>query len=299
MEFVAIDVETANTNRASICQIGIARYHNGELAEEWSSLIDPEDHFDAVNTGIHGISARDVADKPTFPQIADRLAVFLNGSICISHTPFDRVAIDRVLEKYGLPLFDTTWLDSARVTRRAWPELSRSGYGLANVCEKLGYSFTHHDALEDAKACGYVFLAAIEQTGLGVTQWLQRIEQPIESKKSTTGQAIKTEPNPGGELYGEVLVFTGSLDMPRREAANLAASLGCVVAPHVTRKTTILVVGDQGTRKRAGKEKSSKHMRAEQLISKGQNIRILNESDFQYIMNNNRTDGKCALILTS
>ena len=45
MNFVAVDVETANSDRASICQIGIAVFKDGKLADEWVSLINPEDHF--------------------------------------------------------------------------------------------------------------------------------------------------------------------------------------------------------------------------------------------------------------
>ena len=53
MEFVAIDVETANADMASICQIGLAKYKDGVLLKEWTSLINPEDYFDFINIGIH------------------------------------------------------------------------------------------------------------------------------------------------------------------------------------------------------------------------------------------------------
>lgn len=289
MNFVAIDVETANADMASICQIGVAKYKNGELAEEWSSLVDPEDYFDFINIDIHGITEEDVAGKPTFPEVASQLADFLNGAVCVSHTHFDRVSISRALEKNELPGFDTTWLDSARVARRAWEEFSWGGYGLANVCNKIGYEFNHHDALEDAKASGRVLLAAIERTGLDISAWLKRVNQPIDPNNISTGAAIKRDGNPEGEFYGEILVFTGALEIPRREAADLAASIGCAVAAGVTKKTTLLVVGDQDISKLAGKEKSSKHIKAEQLIKKGQSIRILKESDFKELVNHAAT----------
>ena len=66
----------------------------------------------------------------------------------------------------------------------------------------------------------------------------------------------------------------------RGEAADMAAKIGCTVADGVTKKTTILVVGDQDVRKLAGQEKSSKHRKAEDLIEKGQTIRIVRETDF-------------------
>lgn len=289
MDFVAIDVETANADMASICQIGVAKYSDGKLIEEWSSLVDPEDYFDFINIDIHGITEEDVAGKPTFPKLVSKLGSLLNGAVCVSHTHFDRVSIARAIEKYGLPNFDTTWLDSARVARRAWEEFSWGGYGLSNVCDKIGYEFNHHDALEDAKASGRVLLAAIERTGLDISAWLKRVNQPIDPNNVSTGAAIKRDGNPEGELYGEILAFTGALEIPRREAADLAASIGCAVAAGVTKKTTLLVVGDQDISKLAGKEKSSKHIKAEQLIKKGQSIRILKESDFKELVNHAAT----------
>ncbi len=81
-------------------------------------------------------------------------------------------------------------------------------------------------------------------------------------------------------LYGNVLVFTGALSIPRQEAATAAAAAGCEVATSVTKHTTLLVVGDQDIRKLAGADKSSKHRKAEELMAKGQLIRIVGESDF-------------------
>lgn len=68
--------------------------------------------------------------------------------------------------------------------------------------------------------------------------------------------------------------------MPRREAADRAAEAGADVLPGVTKKTTLLVVGDQDIAKLNGQEKSSKRMKAEALIAAGQPIRIIGETDF-------------------
>lgn len=86
--------------------------------------------------------------------------------------------------------------------------------------------------------------------------------------------------NRDGPLAGEVIVFTGALAMPRRQAADLAAGIGCDVVDNVNRHTTLLVVGDQDIRRLVGHDKSSKHRKAEELIGKGQPIRILGESDY-------------------
>ena len=46
LTFNAIDVETANADRASICQIGIVHVRDGEIEDRWQTLVNPEDWFD-------------------------------------------------------------------------------------------------------------------------------------------------------------------------------------------------------------------------------------------------------------
>jgi len=280
MNFVAIDVETANASMASICQIGLARYSDGEVVEEWKTYIDPEDYFDAMNISVHGIDEEMVIGAPTLPEIFNELHGHLNNHVAVCHTHFDRVAINQAIEKYELKNLNCTWLDSARVARRAWEECAYRGYGIANICQRLGYEFQHHDALEDAKAAGYVLLAAIKETGLTVSDWLIRVELPICAKRNRARQVIEQDGNPEGPLFGEVIVFTGSLRISRGDAADMAAKMGCKVARSVTKSTTILVVGDQDVTRLAGHAKSSKHRKAEKMNSQGQGIKIMRESDF-------------------
>ena len=121
-------------------------------------------------------------------------------------------------------------------------------------------------------------LAASKNTGLDVNDWMKRVEQPV------VCSSIVHDGNPEGPMHGEVLAFTGALEIPRAEAAELAARLGCTVAEGVTKHTTILVVGDQDARRLAGCDKSSKHRKAEDLIQKGQAIRILTEKDFKSLV---------------
>jgi DNA polymerase-3 subunit epsilon len=105
-----------------------------------------------------------------------------------------------------------------------------------------------------------------ERGKLGLEQWLIRSNQLVGAFAIAKPS---TQADPNGPLFGDVLVFTGSLSMLRREAADVAAKAGCEVADSVTKKTTILVVGDQDIRALNGHEKSGKHRKAEELISKG------------------------------
>ena len=153
LTFNSIDVETANADRASICQIGIVHVRDGEIKDQWQTLVNPEDWFDPWNVSIHGIDEYDVRNSPTLPEVRSELRSRLRGSVLVSHTSFDRVAFERAMTRYNLEQLQVTWLDSARIARRAWPEsYGRSGYGLKNIAKDLNISFKHHDALEDARA---------------------------------------------------------------------------------------------------------------------------------------------------
>ena len=281
MDFVAIDVETANPDLSSICQVGIALFRHGSLADTWTSLVNPEDEFDPINVSIHGIDEYQVRGAPTWAELYPDIVSRLTNRIVVSHTAFDRVAITRACDRTKLPVCTCTWLDSAKVVRRAWSEFARSGYGLSNVADRFGIHYRAHDAAEDARCAGELLLRAIAQTGLTVEQWLARVEQPI---NPSTSPGARRDGNPEGELFGEVVVFTGALSMPRWEAADVAAGAGCRVDTGVTHETTLLVVGDHDSRKLHGQAKSSKQRKAEQLITKGQALRILGENDFRRIV---------------
>ena len=226
-----------------------------------------------------------VVDAPKIPEITDILYKYLTNRVVVHHSHFDRVAIQRALKKYGICYPKCDWLDSACVVRRTWKEFSWSGYGLENVCDFLEYKFEPHDALEDAKAAGFIFLEAIKKTGLDVKDWLKRVKQPIDPSTASYGKYIKREGNPEGLLFGESIVFTGKLNIVRSEAADIASQLGCIVKRNITQSTTMLVVGDQDIRQLAGHNKSSKHRKVEDLNRKGYKIKILIESDFIELIN--------------
>lgn len=278
--FVSIDVETANPNMASICQIGLSMFRGGEVVDQWSSLVDPKDYFDPVNVSVHGIDERPIAGAPTFREAARELEARLRGSVVVAHTGFDRAALGQAFRASGERLFECIWLDSARVARRAWPAVAQKGYGLANVAHMLGIRFKHHDALEDATTAGMIVVRAVRESGKPLDWWLKRVERRLPQHDGSYVAPIAQEGNADGPFAGEVVVFTGQLSMPRPEAARRAAEVGCNVAAGVNKKTTILVVGDQDITKLAGKNKSSKHLKAEALIAQGGDLRILGESDF-------------------
>lgn len=281
MRFVAIDVETANADMSSICALGAVEFDGITQCDERYWIVDPDDFFDPINIGIHGIDEHAVWGAPKFDEIFLEFFSIAQDKVIVSHTHFDRVAIHRAAERYGLELPDWQWLDTALVARRAWSDCAQRGYGLRDLSVRIGFEFEHHNALEDAKAAAKILVAAMLHSGLDLEGWLRRAKQPLSGSGT---DRPKLPGNPLGSLFGEVVAFTGTLAMPRIEAAKMAAARGCEITPSVTQRTTILVVGEQDARLLSTDDRSLKHRKAEELIRKGFGIRIMSEPAFMRLL---------------
>lgn len=273
--FIALDVETANSSNASICQIGLAACDESGTLQTFGTLIDPRTSFEPMNISIHGITPDMVRGAPTFAEVMRVLRPVLETNTVFQHSNFDKAAMDAACIEAAMPLPAIDWRDSVQVARRAWPEFrGNGGHGLAHLKKALNLDFEHHDAQEDARAAAEVVLRAEQHTG----QTFEDILAPRRPK--TWGKPVTAEGSADGPLFGQIAVFTGALSMSREQAANHAAEAGITVKGSVTKKTTLLIVGDQDLTLLAGHTKSSKHRRAEELIAEGLEIRILAESEF-------------------
>ncbi len=175
LTFNAIDVETANASPASICQIGIVYVRNGVIRDCMSIVVNPEERFNLFNVKLHGIDEEAVKDSPEFPRIYGELYRRLAGVPLVSHTGFDRLALEGAAEKHGLDPLSVVWLDSAVIARRAWPRKYRSQWGLSKIAGDLGISFRHHDAADDARAAAEIVLHACDRAGLDIEGWIERV----------------------------------------------------------------------------------------------------------------------------
>lgn len=273
-KFVVIDVETANADLSSICQIGIAVFEGGDLVDRYESLINPQTYFDAMNVGIHGIDEADVESAPTINDIEPVIRQYFTKGVVCSYGTFDKTALNRAIG--NVP---EGWLDIMRVVRRTWSQFAWQGYGLANVADYLDIALdNHHHALSDAVVAGEILIKAMSETSFDLLQIIKRAGQTLTLNYENS--RIKSKGNPAGEYYGQTLVFTGALCMPRKQATELAVAKGFDVSPSVNSKTDYLVKGVADDSKFNGKEMSSKEIKALELIKKGQEIVFLSEEDF-------------------
>ncbi len=162
ISFVAIDFETANPKWTSICSVGIVTVENGVITDEYHALIRPPDNeYNWYNTKIHGISKKDTENAPSFAEIYPEIKKRLRCRTVVAHNEsFDRTALKRTMDEYGLDYSDLNISDRWECTVKIYRKKGFRAAGLRNCCKVLGIELDHHNALSDARACAILYSRA-------------------------------------------------------------------------------------------------------------------------------------------
>lgn len=159
-DFAAIDFETANNARTSVCSVGVVVVRGGEVADTFYSLIRPRPNFyTAFTTAIHGLTYHDTVGAPDFAEVWRELAPRIEGLPLVAHNaPFDEGCLRAVLESYGIPWPGYTFHCTCRASRRRFGR-ALPDHKLHTVSAACGFDLTnHHHALADAEACARIAL---------------------------------------------------------------------------------------------------------------------------------------------
>ncbi|WP_087117834.1 exonuclease domain-containing protein [Corynebacterium urinipleomorphum] len=325
--FVAFDVETANQNWGSICQMGLVRVVDGEITERASWLCRPPagiDEFDPFNIDCHGITAEAVADQPAVGELFEWFSDFVGDLPIVAHNAyFDASALRYAALASGRDIPKITFGCTLAQSRAS--NLDVANHRLPTVARYFGVALeNHHDAGADAEACAEVMVSLArraEHTGtladfvhasgfalgsvgdsrvtpvlkdLSGAQTALQVGQPAETSGEQSGgsgvsgksgagrgpapwQSVATpdtipEPavdaDPDSPLYEQHVTLTGEFEpFDKGQLWNGIAARGGQVGKNVTKKTTILVVGEWANM-------TSKEKRARELMDKGQKIEI-------------------------
>lgn len=158
--FVAFDVETPNRFNHRMSAIGITVVENGEIKENFYSLVNPETHFDPFNTRLTGISAQSVQDAPTFSDLWPALRPLLESGLLVAHNAvFDLSVLKKCLAGYDIFWKPSVkYLCTVQMGRKLLPGRS---HGLDAMCSYYGIPLDHHHAASDSQACARILLAYI------------------------------------------------------------------------------------------------------------------------------------------
>jgi DNA polymerase-3 subunit epsilon len=156
-DFVAIDFETANGERSSVCAVGIAVVKDGEVVETFYSLIQPEpNYYNYWNTKVHGLTAQDTDDAMVFPKVWEQIEPLLGELPLVAHNKsFDESCLKAVFRVYQMDYPDYDFHCTLKAAKKQFPQLPN--HQLHTVSEYCGYEMRkHHEALDDAYACAII-----------------------------------------------------------------------------------------------------------------------------------------------
>lgn len=155
--FAAIDFETANGARSSVCSVGVVVVRHGEITDTFYSLIQPEpNYYSRFCTQVHGLTREDTDDAPVFSQVWAQVAPLIEGLPLVAHNKaFDENCLKAAFRVYQMDYPDYDFYDTLGPSRRAFPWAEN--YQLHTVAALCGYDLKqHHHALADAEACAWI-----------------------------------------------------------------------------------------------------------------------------------------------
>ena len=161
--YIAFDVETPNSRNHRMSAIGVAVAEDGVIVEEFSTLVNPETHFDAFNIQLTGITPEAAAGAPTFAELWPELGPVLGSGLLIAHNaPFDMSVLCKCLLAYRIRWrARVDYACTVRMGRQCCPSLPN--HKLNTLCEHYGTALDHHRAGSDSRACAELLLRYLEQ----------------------------------------------------------------------------------------------------------------------------------------
>lgn len=156
--FAAIDFETANNERTSVCSVGVVIVKNGEIVDKFYSLIHPEpDYYLYWNIKVHGITQQDTENAPVFSAVWKQIMPKIEGLPLVAHNKaFDEGCLKAVFRAYCMDYPDYQFHCTYQASRKI---KGLCNHQLHTVAEYCGFELkNHHHALADAEACACIAL---------------------------------------------------------------------------------------------------------------------------------------------
>lgn len=160
LDFAAIDFETANGKRTSVCSVGVVIVREGKVVEKIYRLIKPYPNYYAYFCQqVHGMSDKDTCNAALFPEVWREIAPHIEGLPLVAHNAtFDRGCLQAVHEHYAIPYPDYQFYCTYQAARKLFGK-ELPNHQLHTVSSHCGYDLAnHHHALADAEACAAIAL---------------------------------------------------------------------------------------------------------------------------------------------
>ena len=208
LEYVAFDVETTGFNKNDrIVEIGFVTFKNGQLLEEWSTLLNPQ--RDVGKSNIHGITASMVSTAPLFEEVVNDIFRIINGRVLVAHQfSFDARMLAQELNRLDVDGDLGKGFCTLIASRNLLPGTADS---LAATCEALGIeTIDAHSALGDARMTMQIFQKLFED-GQEVIQAKVNYDKNMNPARLLQREAFKRAPD---DAIERIKAFTKKVPFP-------------------------------------------------------------------------------------
>jgi len=191
VSFAVVDVETTGTRASAtdrITEIAIAQVHNGEVADVYSQLVNPERSIPPHITSLTQISWAMVRDQPTFRHIIPEVSSRLAGHVFTAHNAvFDWRFVSEGMSRGAGVMLAGPRLCTVRLARALLPQLSRRS--LDHVTNYFGIEIDgRHRAEGDAVATARALIRMLGVAGdRGISTWTE-LERLLSSPGTRRGR---------------------------------------------------------------------------------------------------------------
>jgi DNA polymerase III epsilon subunit family exonuclease len=180
--FAVLDVETTGLHPGlgdAICEIGILRVCDGQVVEEYESLVDPGRPISPDAYAVNRISSEMLRGAPPFSRIAGEVLARLEGAAIVAHNAhFDLSFLVAALEEEQLPIPENPVVDTLTLARM------RFGFPRNNlhaIAQDLGIFIPRrHRAFGDVETTWRVFEFFVQDLqsrwGIGTLGELIRVQ---------------------------------------------------------------------------------------------------------------------------
>ena len=162
---VYVDIETTGGSyrTSRVLEVAAIRHENG-TTKEFSTLINPQAHIPVAITRLTGITQADIADAPTFDQVADELLELCEDAIFVAHNVrFDYSFLKAEFARVGIE-FSPRLFCTVRLSRALYAQ--HKGHSLAKLIDRHEIPvLDRHRALADARAIKYFTELAFDEHG--------------------------------------------------------------------------------------------------------------------------------------
>lgn len=286
MKYCFLDFETANSERESICSVGISVRENGVEVESFYSLVKPTPfRLDERNQAVHGIEYADLVDAPEFGEIYTIFEHYLTEGIVLAHNAkFDLSCLSAALDASGIIYPNFLYIDTLKIAHKKYKHAK-----LSNLAEIYGVPYKDaHNALADARMLGEIY----ERMRLDFCPeicgyYIQRFEpkpfdfstypQPT-SKNQKTVDSLPFSIPKKIEFAEKKFVITGEFaSIPRQHVEEIVLKNGGILQSAANSKSSYIIVGSVAA---SGWANGNYGRKIEQALAQP-NIIFISESDLQ------------------